>query len=74
VSGGAYLDGMSAELVEVLLLALRGALFAGMCWGTWLCFGEQPNPAGKHAPLERFATFPVVLVPLLAALGALTYV
>jgi hypothetical protein len=64
---------MPAELAEVLLLAVRGALFAGMCWGTWLCFGEQPGPAGHDQPLERFATFPVVLVPLLAALGALTY-
>jgi hypothetical protein len=62
---------MSAELAEVLLLAVRGAVFAGICGGTWLCLGEQPS---NNAPLERFATFPVVLVPLLAALGAITYV
>jgi hypothetical protein len=65
---------MSADLAEVLLLAVRGALFAAVCWGSWLCLGEQAIPATRDAPLERFATFPVVLVPLLAALGALAYV
>jgi hypothetical protein len=65
---------MFADLAEVLLLAARGALFAGVCWGSWLCLGEPALPTGNNGPLERFATFPVVLVPLLAALGALTYV
>ena len=65
---------MGADYSEVLLLVMRGALFAGVCWGSWLCLGEPALPAGNDTPLERFATFPVVLVPLLAALGALTYV
>ena len=65
---------MGADYTEVLLLVVRGVLSAGLCSGVWLCLGEQVIPAGKDSPLERFATFPVVLVPLLAALGALTYV
>jgi hypothetical protein len=58
-----------AELTEVLLLAVRGALFAGLCWGAWLCLGEQVAPVpGKNPPLERFATV-AVLVLLLTALS-----
>ena len=64
---------MSAELAEVLLLAVRGALFAGLCWGAWLCLGEQVSQAnpGKNLRLERFATL-AVLVLLLTALGGLS--
>jgi hypothetical protein len=68
---------MVAELVEVLVLVVRGALFAGLCWGAWLCLGEQAaaarptkNPRPVHRPLKRFATF-AVLVLLLTALGGL---
>jgi hypothetical protein len=68
---------MPAELVEVLLLMARGALFAGLCWGAWLCLGEQlaparpaKNPPPKHQPLKRFASF-AMLILLLTALGGL---
>ena len=68
---------MPADLTEVLLLAVRGALFAGLCWGAWLCFAEpvapdkSPGRAAKK-PLERFATFAVVVL-LLSAFGGLSY-
>lgn len=73
---------MLAELVEVLVLVVRGALFAGLCWGAWLCLGEQADPARpaqnpppnhqppNHQPLKRFATF-ALLILLLTALGGL---
>jgi hypothetical protein len=64
---------MPADVAEVLLLVVRGALFAGLCWGAWLCLGEQvstPQP-GNHRPLGRFATL-AVLVLLLTALGGLS--
>ena len=66
---------MSADFAEILLLAVRGALFAGLCWGAWLCFAEQvaPEKAAKKPPLERFATF-AVLVLLLTAFGGMVYV
>ena len=63
---------MVAELVEVLVLIVRGALFAGLCWGAWLCVAERiapPAPA-KHLAFERFATF-AALVLLLTAAGNL---
>lgn len=68
---------MPAELVEVLVLVVRGALFAGLCWGAWLCLGEQADPArpandppSNHQPLRRFASF-ALLILLLTALGGL---
>ena len=64
---------MVADFAEVLLLVVRGALFAGLCWGAWLCLGERvgaPQP-GNSRPLERFATL-AVLVLLLTALGGLS--
>ncbi len=75
---------MVAELVEVLVLVVRRALFAGLCWGAWLCLGEQIGPAQpakdplpnrqapNHQPLKRFATFAVLLL-LLTALGGLAH-
>jgi hypothetical protein len=70
---------MLAELVEVFLLVVRGALFAGLCWGAWLCLGEQigrarpaENPLPNNQPLKRFATFAVLLL-LLTALGGLAH-
>ena len=63
---------MSGDPAEVLLLAVRGALFAGLCWGAWLCFAEQVVPARKP-PFERFATL-AVLVLLLTALGGIVQV
>jgi hypothetical protein len=65
---------MLAELVEVLLLVVRGALFAGLCWGAWLCLGEQVPAAqrAKFPPLKRFASF-AVLILLLTALGGLAH-
>ena len=69
---------MVAELVEVLLLMVRGALFAGLCWGAWLCLGEQltparpaKNPPPNRQPLKRFASFALLLL-LLTALGGLS--
>jgi hypothetical protein len=70
---------MLAELVEILLLVVRGGLFAGLCWGAWLCLGEQigsarpaKNPPPIHKPLKRFASFAVLLL-LLTALGGLAH-
>jgi len=66
---------MPADFAEILLLAVRGALFAGLCWGAWLCFAEQvaPEKSAKKPPLERFATF-AVLVLLLTAFGGIVHV
>ena len=76
---------MLAEFAEVLLLIVRGVLFAGLCWGAWLCLGEQIAPARpaktpppnhqppNHQPLRRFATFAVLLL-LLTVLGGLIQV
>lgn len=64
---------MPADIAEVLLLVVRGALFAGLCWGAWLCLGEQvstPQP-GNNRPLERFATL-AALVVLLTVFGGLS--
>ena len=62
---------MGADYAEVLLLVVRGALFAGLCCGAWLSLGEQVAPAPrKTRPLERFATL-AVLALLLTALGSL---
>ena len=63
---------MFAEFVEFLVLMVRVALLAGLCWGAWLCLGEKvarTKPA-KYLPLERFATF-AALVLLLTAVGNL---
>ncbi len=52
---------------------LPRALFAGLCWGAWLCLGEQvstPQP-GNNRPLERFATL-AALVLLLTVFGGLS--
>lgn len=51
---------------------VRVALIAGLCWGAWLCLGEQIAQArpAETPPLERFATF-AVLILLLTALGGL---
>jgi hypothetical protein len=61
-----------ADLAEVLLLVIRGALLAGLCWGAWLGLGERVRTpqAGNNRPLERFATF-AVLILLLTAIGGL---
>ena len=66
---------MSGDLAEVALLAVRGALLAGLCWGAWLCFAEQvaPENSARKPPLERFATL-AVLVLLLTALGGIAQV
>jgi len=32
---------MVVDFIEVLLLALRGALIAGLCWGVWLCLSRS---------------------------------
>ena len=68
---------MFSEFIEVLILMVRGALFAGLCWGAWLCLGKQTaqrrpanSPLPNHQPLKRFATF-AVLILLLTALGGL---
>ena len=66
---------MPADFAEILLLAVRGALFAGLCWGAWLCFAEPvtPKKSAKKPPLERFATL-AVLVLLLTAFGGMVHV
>ena len=66
---------MSGDLAEVLLLAIRGALLAGLCWGAWLCFAQQvaPEKTARKPRLERFATF-AVLVLLMTALGSIAQV
>ena len=68
---------MFYEFVEVLILVVRGALFAGLCWGAWLCLGKQTaqrrpanSPPPNHQPLKRFATL-AVLILLLTVLGGL---
>lgn len=62
---------MFAEFVEVLILLVRCALFAGLCWGAWLCLGEQVAARrAKTPPLKRFASF-ALLILLLTALGGL---
>ena len=68
---------MSYEFVEFLILVVRGALFAGLCWGAWLCLDEESaqlrpanSPPPNHQPLKRFATFAVLLL-VLTALGGL---
>ena len=61
---------MFTEFVDVLVLIVRSALFAGLCWGAWLCLGGQLEPRDKRRhdlPLERFATFAAVLLLLSAA-------
>lgn len=63
---------MLADVAEVVLLVVRGALLAGLCWGAWLGLGERvrtPLP-GNDRPLERFAACAVVVL-LLTALGGL---
>jgi hypothetical protein len=48
---------VSYEFVEILILVVRGALFAGLCWGAWLCLGKQSaqrRPANSPPP-QRFA-------------------
>jgi len=64
---------MLADVAEVLLLAVRGALLAGLCWGAWLCLGERVSALqpGNRRPLERFATL-AVLILLLTALGGVS--
>jgi hypothetical protein len=61
-----------SEFLEVLILVVRGALFAGLCWGAWLCLGEHIARARPEnpRPLERFASF-AILILLLTALGGL---
>ena len=49
---------MLADLIEILLLVVRGALIAGMCWGAWLSLGE------------RFATVALIVL-LLTTFGGL---
>ena len=64
---------MFADLGEALIWTVRLVLLAGLCWGAWLCLAERvgaPQP-GNNRPLERFATF-AVLVLLLTALGGLS--
>ena len=56
---------MFTEFVDVLVLIVRSALFAGLCWGAWLCLGE--HVAHARWPVERFATFAALLLLLSAA-------
>ena len=64
---------MVADLIDVLLLALRGALIAGLCWGAWLCLGERADAArdANKLPLERYATL-AALILLLTAFGGVS--
>ena len=65
---------MFADLVDALVSILRLVLFAGLCWGAWLCLGEELLPARSEKSLqfERFATF-ALLILLLTTLGGLAH-
>ena len=60
-----------AELVDVLVLIVRGALIAGLAWGAWLSLGLSARPRGapRELRLERIAQL-ALLVLLLTTIGA----
>jgi hypothetical protein len=61
---------MFADMAELLVWILRLVLFAGLCWGAWLCFSHAFLPARSEKTLqfEHFATF-ALLVLILTTLG-----
>lgn len=63
---------MLAELVDVLVWIVRGALVAGLLWGAWLSLGLawRPQDAARNFAFERFATL-ALLVVLLTTIGGL---
>lgn len=65
---------MLAELVDVLVLIVRGALVAGLAWGAWLSLGLSARPQGapRELRLERFAQL-ALLVLLLTTIGGLLH-
>jgi hypothetical protein len=65
---------MLAELADILVWAVRGALVAGLFWGGWLSLGLAWRPQGeaRHFAFERFATL-ALLVLLLTTIGGLLH-
>ena len=65
---------MIADFGEFLIWLMRVALFAGICWGAWLCFGHMilPERSPKFVHIEHFATF-ALLVLLFSTLGGLIH-
>ena len=65
---------MLTELVDILVLVVRGALVAGLFWGAWLCMApaSRPRSAARGFAFERFATF-ALLVLLLTTVGGLLH-
>ena len=65
---------MLAELVDILVWIVRGALVAGLFWGAWLCVApvSLPRRTTPRFALQRFATF-ALLVLLLTTIGGLLH-
>jgi hypothetical protein len=65
---------MFTDIADTLVWIMRLALFAGLCWGAWLCFSYTFLPARSEKTLqfEHFATF-ALLVLLLTTLGGVLH-
>ena len=65
---------MFADFADLIVWLIRVVLFAGICWGAWLCFGHIILPARspKIMQFEHFATF-ALLVLLFSTLGGLIH-
>ena len=65
---------MLAELVDVLVLVVRGVLVAGLFWGAWLSLApaSRERSAAPGFAFQRFATF-ALLVLLLTTIGGLLH-
>jgi len=65
---------MLTDFADALVWTLRLLIFAGLCWGAWICFSHTFLPARspKALQLEHFATF-ALLVLVFSTLGALLH-
>jgi hypothetical protein len=65
---------MFTDIADTLVWIMRLVLFAGLCWGAWLCFSHTFLPARSEKTLqfEHFATF-VLLVVLLTTIGGVIH-
>ena len=65
---------MFADIADTLIWIIRLALFAGLCWGAWLCIGHVFLPARseKTMQFEHFATF-ALLILLLTTIGGVIH-
>jgi hypothetical protein len=63
-----------SEFTDTLIWIIRLALFAGLCWGAWLCIGHVFLPARseKTMQFEHFATF-ALLILLLTTIGGVIH-